>query len=565
MGQPTSSDVLRSFDLAREPDPAQWTCEAVEATFLRRGELVPPAEWSLMRGATVREMEVAGELVAASRARATRKAYGRHVRSWLTWAGANEACPLPADPSAVQHFLVERAIDLAKSKREDSTGEVELKGRLVMNSVSQIMAALSRLHTLAEFPAPSQHPRVQELMSGLRRTLDQTPRGAKAALTWDLLNEVLDAQRHGPMTASQLRAGAAQELNAETGASAGQLARLLRSDVTVEGDAVVLALAPTRRGGTRTRHMIEAKSTAGVLLARWLRTSQTWPGTAVFRDQQGKALTRQGLHKILSRDRVEAQMKDEPVVSPADVRDRALLLAGWMSALRRSNLSALTWNNLTRSKSGWTFYMVRSKTDQEGRGGTVHIPFAPEGSGIADPAAAIDDWLELVTLTLGTDPRRLENVPVFVRIDRYGRMRLVDGRPVGISGAAISEIVKRRVRASGLEDRPHQTRAGLWSEVGRAFAAHSLRAGFVTEGFERELKPTEIMAVTGHGSLRTLQDYYRPASSPDVLAATSLMAALGDGSRSEGVRALAPRRPRGGPDWSAPLGVRPSLTVAHDQ
>ncbi len=558
MGQPTSSrDVLRALTQSTPPPaaPAVWTCDAVAATFLRRGELVPPAQWSILPGASTREMEVAGELVAASRAKNTRKAYGRHVQSWLDWARTHEVCPLPAASSDLQLYLVERAIDFNRTQREATTGRVNLEGRLVMATVTQIMSALSRLHSLADLPTPSQDPRIQELMAGLRRTLVQAPRGAKAALTWDLLTEVLNAPQDAPTTASELRTRLAQEISAATGASAGQLARLLRSDLSMTADKVVVVLAPSRRGGPQLRHEIDVESLAGRLLARWLRTTKHWPGTAVFRDREGKTLTRQGLHKILKMRPVV--VSDEAVaetVSPAQVRDRALLLTGWTSALRRSNLAALTWNDLTRTDAGWTAYIARSKTDQQGRGTSRAIPTAPPGSTIPDPAGALDDWLGVVTATLGFDPRRLKGVPVFVRIDRYGRLRLVNGRPVGLSGSGISEIVKRRVRAAGLEDRQHPTRDGLWSELGKAFAAHSLRAGFVTEGFRRQLDPTEISAVTGHTSLRALLGYNRPEQSADMVAASTLLTALGDASGQTASEA-SPRRAerRRGPNWDVAL------------
>ncbi|WP_066588533.1 site-specific integrase [Cellulomonas timonensis] len=562
----TSFDVVRSLSLSPAPPvaAAEWTCQTVAATFLRRGELVPPAEWSMMPGATLREIEVAGELVAASRAQATRKAYGRHVMQWLGWAREHEVCPLPATPGDLQLFLVERAIDLDQSEAEGGTGRVRVHGRLVMGSVTQMMAAISRLHGLAGLPSPAKDPRVMEFMSGMRRTLVQAPRGAKAALTWDLLTEVLDAQREAPMTDSQLRARVAQELCAATGASAGQLARLLCSDLTFKTDVVVVVLAPARRGWPRTRHEVDLHGPAGTLLCRWLRTMKGWPGTAVLRDREGNALTRQGLHKILvvRRAPLEGDLAADRVVTLADVRDRALLLSGWMSALRRSNLAALTWDELMRTSSGWVLYVARSKTDQEGRGRTVAVPSAPPGSAIADPAGAIDDWLSVVTMTMGSDPRRLLGVPVFVRIDRHGHMRLVDGRPVGLSGGAISEIVKRRVRAAGLEDRTHPTRAGLWSHPGRGFSAHSLRAGFVTEGFKRKLTANEISAVTGHTSMRTLADYDRPES-PGLIAATAMLGALSDaqpGTPSSPAAARATRRR--GPDWTTPVGVAADGSVA---
>ena len=52
----------------------------------------------------------------------------------------------------------------------------------------------------------------------------------------------------------------------------------------------------------------------------------------------------------------------------ADVRDRALVAFGMASALRRSELVALTVADLERVPDGMRVRVMRSKTDQEGRG-----------------------------------------------------------------------------------------------------------------------------------------------------------------------------------------------------
>lgn len=514
-----------------------------------------------MPGASRREMEVAGELVAASRARTTRLAYGRHVKAWLEWAEEHQACPLPADPQDLQLFLVDRAVDTAATTVDAASGRVQVHGRLVMGSVQQLMAALSRLHSLAGFTPPTEHPRVKELMAGFGRTLERRPKGAKAALTWDLLNEVLDAQAVGAGTLSGLRARAVCELSDATGATAGQMARLGRGSVMVGEDTVEVVLPPSRRGGPSIRHVLGRDTGAAAAVMRWLSVVVELPGTALFCTREGKALTRQGLHKILAAQRVDGLAVGERVVSAADVRDRALLLGGWITALRRSSLSALTWDELRRTTAGWSVYVRRSKTDQEGRGVTVSVPSAPEGAAIADPAGAIDDWLEVVTAILGVDPRRLGRVPVFSRIDRHGNLRIVDGRPLGMSGKAIAEIVKRRAVAAGLEDRSHPTRDGLFTEAGRSFGAHSLRAGFVTEGYQRKLSESEIAAVTGHTSRRTLRGYNRPEHALGLLAATAMLTTIdgqGEGA-SEPVSTVAVRRRRA-PDWN--LGADRSTTTS---
>ena len=60
---------------------------------------------------------------------------------------------------------------------------------------------------------------------------------------------------------------------------------------------------------------------------------------------------------------------------PAGCRDRALLLLGFAGALRRSELVGLDVADITEGADGLTVRLRRSKTDQEGAGRTVGIPY----------------------------------------------------------------------------------------------------------------------------------------------------------------------------------------------
>ena len=550
----TPPDLCLVPDRSLYPAPASWTAEAVRATFLRGGELVPPVQWTTIGMGDERYATAAAELAAASRAQSTRRTYGRLVEHWLRWADTQGVCPLPADPDAVHMYIVERSMGLDVRNELERDSEGHLVGALVMGTISQILAAISRLHALANHPSPTDHPQIRTLVEGLGRTLTTAPLLAKAALTWDLLTEVLEAQQ-APTSTTALREAVARALHAATGATAGQLARAQWSDITVDPDAITVVLAPTRRGGPVQRHQVALDTDAAQLLTRWRRHTLTWPGTAVLRDETGKALTRQGLHLILTRH--DASMAGIPSVEASQVRDRAVLLVGWVSALRRSNLASLTWDQMTRTSAGWLAYLARSKTDQEGRGDTVSIAPAPPGSGLADAVAALDDWLELLTAMWGRDPRRLTGVPVFTRIDRHGHLELRDGRPAGLSGAAIGVIVTKWVAAAGLDQRTHLTYGGHRTATGRAaFGAHSLRAGFVTTGLALGIPASTIIAQTKHTTEAALKPYNKPATRPDLLAATAVLGAVAHDATGPGQPAHAPetrpaRRTPRGPHWDA--------------
>ena len=57
-------------------------------------------------------------------------------------------------------------------------------------------------------------------------------------------------------------------------------------------------------------------------------------------------------------------------------RDKAVLLIGFAGAFRRSELVALTMEDITPHAHGIELLIRRSKTDQEGEGRTVFIPLA---------------------------------------------------------------------------------------------------------------------------------------------------------------------------------------------
>ena len=56
------------------------------------------------------------------------------------------------------------------------------------------------------------------------------------------------------------------------------------------------------------------------------------------------------------------------------LRDKAILLIGFMGAFRRSEIAALTVENLKFSPQGLEIFVASSKADQEGQGAIVAIP-----------------------------------------------------------------------------------------------------------------------------------------------------------------------------------------------
>jgi site-specific recombinase XerD len=165
-----------------------------------------------------------------------------------------------------------------------------------------------------------------------------------------------------------------------------------------------------------------------------------------------------------------------------DVRDRALLLLGFAGALRRSELVALNVEDLKINREGLIVTIRRSKTDPEGQGRLVGIPY---GSTPATcPVRALQSWLE----TLGAD-----GGPLFRPINRHqqiGRKRL--------TSQSVALVVKRSGAAAGFD--------------AKQLAGHSLRAGLATAAAAAGVPERAIMAQTGHRSLTTLRKYIREGS-----------------------------------------------------
>jgi integrase len=162
-------------------------------------------------------------------------------------------------------------------------------------------------------------------------------------------------------------------------------------------------------------------------------------------------------------------------------RDRALLLVGFAGGFRRSELVGLDHQDLDFSRDGLTVHLRRSKTDQEGVGRKVGVPFGSDRA--TCPVRALQAWL---------DAAAIEDGPVFVGLTRHGKTtgNRLDGRDV-------ARAVKRAALTVGLD--------------ASKFAGHSLRAGLATSAAKAGKSERAIMAQTGHRSVMMVRRYIRDA------------------------------------------------------
>jgi len=164
------------------------------------------------------------------------------------------------------------------------------------------------------------------------------------------------------------------------------------------------------------------------------------------------------------------------------MRDRALLLVGFFGALRRSELVALTVEDLDRRPDGWVVTIQRSKTDPYGRGQCILLRAL---HGPLCPTAAITDWLAGSGIGEG---------PIFRTVGSADKLG------PALPGPQVGMILRMRAFKAGLDV--------------QRLSAHSLRSGFAVSATRSGIAAAQIQAVTRHRSLGGLAPYVRTAGPP---------------------------------------------------
>ena len=219
-----------------------------------------------------------------------------------------------------------------------------------------------------------------------------------------------------------------------------------------------------------------------------------------------------------------------PPDGPARHRDTLLLLVGFAGALRRTELAAITLDDIHVTddhRTGQPVLIINlntTKTDPTGTAGH-HVALPRGQQPDTCPICALTDWLDLLTIhhTRGdlrghtlqtTTAHRCNNHqptpladgtgrPLFPRINRHGHLA-----DTAISGRAVGELVKRYAQRAGLDP--------------TAFAGHSLRAGFATQAALGGASDREIMRQGRWSNAGTVHRYIRTANPLDDNAVTKL-------------------------------------------
>ena len=203
--------------------------------------------------------------------------------------------------------------------------------------------------------------------------------------------------------------------------------------------------------------------------------------------QEGASLAYSAPEKLkLPQDEKEAGTElgenEEPRDRLIACRDRALLLLGFAGAMRRSELVGLDVADVVETADGLVVTIRRSKTDQEGQGRKIGIPY---GSKLATcPVRSLRAWRARAKIKEGS---------LFRQVNRHGKV--LEGR---LGDRTVALVVKRAVAATGVD--------------AASYAGHSLRAGLATAAAMAGVSERVIQGQTGHKSLPILRRYIREGS-----------------------------------------------------
>lgn len=156
-----------------------------------------------------------------------------------------------------------------------------------------------------------------------------------------------------------------------------------------------------------------------------------------------------------------ADMVRKMVQKTESPRDKAILLVGFCTGMRRSEMAAMKWEYVQEVPEGLVIFIPESKTDQEGKGAYVVLPKLEESD--MCPVAALE------------------------------ACRKSEGSVFGVVAKTIYRVVKRRIEDIGLDP--------------TEFGAHSFRSGFVTEARRSGATLDDIMEQTRHKTSSVAREY----------------------------------------------------------
>jgi len=190
---------------------------------------------------------------------------------------------------------------------------------------------------------------------------------------------------------------------------------------------------------------------------------------------------------------------DGPEPHLRGLRDRAILLVGFVGALRRSELAAADVADVHEHPLGLVLDIPRSKTRHDATQAPETVVLPRSRTPQHCPVTQLRTWLDSAGITTG---------PLFQGTTPRGNRLAAGG--CRLAGARINSIVQEALRRAGVDPDAD------------GYSAHSLRAGFVTYAASRGASDRAIARQTRHRDLANVGIYTRHESAWTDNAATEL-------------------------------------------
>ena len=160
------------------------------------------------------------------------------------------------------------------------------------------------------------------------------------------------------------------------------------------------------------------------------------------------------------------------------IRDKSLILLGFVGGFRRSELVNLDYEDIEEfDTEGLIIFIKSSKTDQAAEGKRVNIPYSNNIKYC--PVKKLQQWVEVSNIRSG---------PIYRKINKSNLIQ-----EKRLSDKVVAMIVKDYLKKAGLDP--------------KNYAGHSLRRGFATSAALAGANLEEIKRTTRHKSDKIVQEY----------------------------------------------------------
>ena len=443
-----------------------------------------------------------------SRASTTRQTYMSAFGGFQRFCDDFGQRALPATPQAVGLYLTWLAVHGKVDRNGNETGE-----KLSVARIRTILHAIAYEHARVGAASPTDDKQLRMMVAGYARRYGRPPVRAHA-LRLEQLGAVAMKLMIPPEDVVRDRTLCLVATDPQLQIGASQLANLDWGEVTFDEDPA----GPTYLQVARDRIVVlHRKADRRICAAEALREWAIFGASGrVFTTARNAAheprpMTRQNVRKRVDTWLGRAELSGRlmfglPRLSPSEQlqlvqlmggptsqqrRDLAIMMMLWWLQLRRSELAALDWGDLTFHPAYLIARINRSKTDPYGEGEARSV-FAQDDRSVC-PVQAMVDWKAELEALLGRPVEQTD--PVL--------LQLHTGVPTGrLSGEAVGETFKRCCEAADVEPEP--------GHKGHKIASHGGRAGGTTEMLRRGVQAEVIAEFSRRKSTASVLTYWRP-------------------------------------------------------